>query len=146
AGSGRWQLGRGSLRDGMKFEVLCRDPQILLVPDFVSEHEAQYLMAAGDRVMQRSTVVCDQPGGCVDPRRTSESAHLGDDPAIEPIRDRARYFSRLRSCETLQVVRYYPGQEFKPHLDGFDIATKEGKREIREKGQRGATFLVYLNE
>jgi prolyl 4-hydroxylase len=90
--------------------------------------------------------VCDDPQGCVDPRRTSESAHLGEDPNVEPIRERARRFSRLRSCETLQVVRYYVGQEFRPHLDGFNADTKEGKRELKRGGQRGATFLVYLDK
>jgi len=130
----------------MNYEILHRDPLIILIPEFVSEKEAQYLMSAGDRLMQRSTVVCDDPDGCVDPRRTSESAHLREDANVEPIRQRARDFSRLQTCETIQVVRYRVGQEFKPHLDQCHPSTKEGAREIRTGGQRGATFFVYLNE
>jgi prolyl 4-hydroxylase len=130
----------------MNFEVLHRDPLILLIPEFVTQAEAQYLMAKGDQMMQRSTVTCDDPNGCIDERRTSESAHIGYDPYVEPIRQRAREFARLSTCETLQVVRYKPGQEFKPHYDQFDVKTAQGAREIRTNGQRGATFLVYLNE
>lgn len=130
----------------MNFEVLHRDPLILLIPDFVTEQEAAYLIAAGERRMQQSTVVCDEPGGCVDAGRTSSSAHLGDDPNVEPIRQRAREFSRLGSCEAIQVVKYEPFQEFKPHLDAFNLAAKEGANEIRAGGQRGATFFVYLQE
>ena len=130
----------------MNFDILCRDPQILLVHDFVTEAEAAYLIAAGDRMMKRSTVVCDEPGGCVDARRTSSSAHLGYDANVEQIRQRAREFARLSTCETIQVVKYTPGQEFKPHYDQFDPATKDGAREIRTGGQRAATLLVYLNE
>jgi prolyl 4-hydroxylase len=127
-------------------EILRRDPQILLVYDFVSIDEARYLMAAGDRKMERSTVVCDDPNGCVDGRRTSESAHLGYDPNVEHIRQRAMEFARLPRCETLQVVRYHPGQEFQPHFDQFDPSTGQGAREIRSGGQRAATLLIYLNE
>lgn len=130
----------------MNFDVLCRDPQILLVHDFVTEAEAAYLIAAGDRLMQRSKVVCDEPGGCVDARRTSSSAHLGYDANVEQIRQRAREFARLETCETLQVVKYTLGQEFRPHFDQFDPTTKDGLREIRMGGQRAATLLVYLNE
>jgi prolyl 4-hydroxylase len=130
----------------VRFEILCRDPQILLIPDFVSAEEARYLIEVGDQRMGRSMVVCDEPGGCVDARRTSESAHLGNDPNVEQIRDRARWFSRLSNCETIQVVRYKVGQEFQPHMDQFDARTKEGAKTIREGGQRGATILVYLNE
>lgn len=130
----------------MNFEVLHRDPLILFIPEFVSAEEAAYCIAAGDRAMERSKVVCNDPNGCIDARRTSESAHLGLDPLVEPIRQRAREFSRLATCETLQVVRYDVGQEFKPHLDQFDTSTDVGKREVRSGGQRGATFLVYLNE
>jgi prolyl 4-hydroxylase len=130
----------------MRFEVLVADPQILLVHDFVTEEEAAYLIAAGDKLMRRSMVVCDEPGGCVDARRTSESAHLGFDPNVEQIRQRAREFARLETCETIQVVKYAVGAEFKPHWDQFDGSTKEGRREIREGGQRGATLLVYLDK
>jgi prolyl 4-hydroxylase len=125
-------------------EVLCTDPQILLVHDFVTEAEAAYLIAAGEKRMQRSTVVCDNPNGCVDANRTSESAHLGADPQVEPIRQRAREFARLDYCEEIQIVRYEPSQFFRPHYDQFDVKTPSGAREIREGGQRGATMLVYL--
>ena len=128
----------------MNFDVLCRDPQILLVHDFVTEAEAAYLIAAGDRLMKRSTVVCDEPGGCVDARRTSTSAHLGYDANVEQIRQRAREFARLSTCETIQVVKYAETQRFDAHWDQFDPTTKEGAREIRTGGQRAATLLVYL--
>ena len=134
------------LNEKLTFEVISQDPQILLIPNFITEEEAAYLITKGAGLMQRSTVVCDDPAGCIDERRTSSSAHIGEDPYVEPIRDRARYFSRLRTCETIQVVHYYPGQEFRPHLDAFSASTKEGKKEIAIKGQRGATFLIYLNK
>ena len=49
-------------------------------------------------------------------------------------------------AEELQVVRYLPGQEFKPHLDAFDESA-DGKRawEMYGGGQRDATILIYLD-
>jgi prolyl 4-hydroxylase len=128
------------------FEVLSSDPLVVLIHNFVTSLEADALISAAETKFKRSTVVCDEPGGCLDSRRTSESAHLGYDARFEPIRQRARELSGLDTCETIQVVRYYEGQEFRPHLDAFDPKTAEGAREIRTGGQRGATFLVYLQD
>jgi prolyl 4-hydroxylase len=128
-----------------RIETLSFDPLVVIIHGFVSELEAGELVAAADGRFARSGVVCDKPGGrCIDPARTSESAHLGDDPRCEPVRQRAMRFARLASCEPIQVVRYGPGQEYRPHLDQFSEQLDAGRREIARGGQRGATFLVYL--
>jgi prolyl 4-hydroxylase len=48
------------------------------------------------------------------------------------------------NLERFNVLRYLPGQRFASHVDFLDPAIFE--REIAERGQRVATFLVYLNQ
>jgi prolyl 4-hydroxylase len=44
------------------------------------------------------------------------------------------------------VLHYDPGQEFEPHFDFLDPEMLPLRREIAVKGQRVATFLIYLND
>ncbi|MBI3439268.1 MAG: 2OG-Fe(II) oxygenase [Proteobacteria bacterium] len=50
----------------------------------------------------------------------------------------------VTNLERFNVLRYLPGQRFADHVDFLDPAMFE--REIAERGQRVATFLVYLNQ
>jgi hypothetical protein len=63
---------------------------------------------------------------------------------------RARISSSLRlplqRFEVSQVLHYEPGQEFKPHHDYFDPSAEGFQQEIAQRGQRVATFLIYLND
>jgi prolyl 4-hydroxylase len=44
------------------------------------------------------------------------------------------------------VLHYSPGERFELHADFLEPSTPELAREIQVRGQRAATFLIYLNE
>jgi prolyl 4-hydroxylase len=48
--------------------------------------------------------------------------------------------------EGFSVLFYRPGEEFSAHVDYYDAGDLAGRREITEHGQRGLTFLIYLND
>jgi prolyl 4-hydroxylase len=48
--------------------------------------------------------------------------------------------------ELTKVLHYAPGQRFNRHLDCLDPAVEGHAAEIGARGQRIATFLVYLND
>ena len=48
--------------------------------------------------------------------------------------------------EIMNILSYDPGQEYRPHHDYMDPAAKGFEQELAERGQRVATFLVYLND
>lgn len=50
------------------------------------------------------------------------------------------------ALEYTSVLRYRPGQEFRPHYDFLDPRLPGFAEEIRRFGQRIATCLVYLND
>lgn len=129
----------------MRVEPLARDPEVLLVHDFVTEAETDALVRAAN--FQRSATTCvDKAIGCVSDYRTSWSAYLPSSPTTRAVTERGIDLSLALGAEDLQVVRYEPGQEFRPHLDAVDPNSVEGKRELtRFAGrQRYATLLIYL--
>lgn len=130
----------------MRVTLLNRDPEILLVRNFVTQDEANALIEAADARLKRSTTVCDKPGGCVVEQRTSSSAAVPDNTDTARIQARGRIFGRMPFAEPLQVVRYGPGEEYKPHLDAFSATDDGGRRAIAqyEGRQREATLLIYL--
>ena len=128
----------------MRVVRLHNDPEVLLLYDFVSEAEARALIDGAH--FERSPTVCEKSEGCVVAERTSSSAAVGSSPTTEALQARGKVLSRLPMAETLQVVRYEPGQEYKPHLDAFD-GSEGGRNATGLYGgrQREATILIYLD-
>jgi prolyl 4-hydroxylase len=133
----------------MRWQRLHRAPDVWLLQNFVSPAEARELMALADGHYYRSRVTCAaSKQGCVDPARTSETAVLPSTPVTRAVMARAEALAGLPAgrAEHVQIVRYTPSQEYKPHLDAFSMNTEPGQREANSgpRGQRAATFLVYL--
>jgi prolyl 4-hydroxylase len=51
----------------------------------------------------------------------------------------------LENGEGLQVLRYRPGAEYKPHYDYFDPAQPGTPSILKRGGQRVASLVMYLN-
>ncbi|MEI9933109.1 MAG: 2OG-Fe(II) oxygenase [Rhizomicrobium sp.] len=52
----------------------------------------------------------------------------------------------LWSLEPASVLHYTPGQEFKLHFDYMNTEIPSFAHNVAERGQRIATFLIYLND
>lgn len=52
----------------------------------------------------------------------------------------------IEKLEPPKILRYQPGQTYKAHFDFIDPDVPAFARELREKGQRTKTPLVYLND
>ena len=127
-------------------------PFVGVIEKFASAPECRWLVEAARDRLGPSTIY-DYTTGALrgDERRTSEAAIFGFDATdlvIEAIRARiaATMDLPLAHFEASQVLHYAPGQEFKPHHDYFDPAAKGYREEIALRGQRVATFLIYLND
>jgi len=51
----------------------------------------------------------------------------------------------LANQEPTNVLRYFPGEEYRPHFD-FITRSARNETELRAAGQRATTVLVYLND
>jgi len=122
-----------------------RNPDILLIDNFLSADECESIMAHAQPHLI-PCVIKDPVTGQVkqDPSRTSTNVNLpqADVPAIV---DKLVQLTRCPdpTClETLQVLRYTQGQHFAPHTDGFDGPTTACG--YYQSG-RLVTIFCYLN-
>lgn len=132
-------------------EVLSWNPRIVLLRNFLNQKECDHLIAEAESRLERSDVIDEESGGgIIDDARTSQGMFFenrGSDPVIRRIEEKISHLTLMpvNYGETIQVLRYSPGQEFKPHHDYFDHESVGGKEALENGGQRMATLIMYLN-
>ena len=107
--------------------------------NFVSAREAAELLRLAEPLFARSATVRSTG----DEKRTSSSAALPSSSiTVSMLRDRIAAYSGTPTAnvESLQVVRYYPGERYAAHHD-YDNACDSW-----HNGNRHFTFLLYLSE
>jgi prolyl 4-hydroxylase len=127
-----------SQRDGRQLSV---EPEAWVFEDFASAAECEYLISTAQPLLQPSVIV-DPATRQLRPHpiRTSDGAMfpwVSEDLVISALNRRiaAASETELACGEPLQVLRYRPGQEYRPHLDALPSG----------ENQRVLTMLVYLN-
>lgn len=123
-------------------EVIGEAPHLTWFPSLLNKAECDYLAQAAAPMLEPSVVVDARTGRQVaDPVRTSESVGFTlplENPAVHAINRRIAAASKtaVDQGEPLQVLRYRPGQQYKPHFDAIPGFAN----------QRLLTMLVWLNE
>lgn len=133
--------------------ILARSeaPRAALFDGLLSQSECQDLISfAFDRGLKQSGVVDDLTGDNIEHQaRTSTSVSLkrGETPLIAALEERLSLLTGWPAdqAEGLQVLRYQPGQQYKPHFDAFRADQAGGRRHLERGGQRVATTVIYLS-
>lgn len=140
------------LADGHRVRVLTtlRLPRVVVFGGLLSDAECEGLMAlAAPRLQRSETVDNDSGGSAVNAARTSEGMFFerGEADLICSIERRIAELLRwpLENGEGLQVLRYRPGAQYRPHHDFFDPAHAGTPRILQRGGQRVGTLVIYLN-
>ena len=125
-------------------------PDLVEFEGFLSPDECASLIRLSEPKLARSTTVNGKNGGSqVHEARTSEGTHFRrSETELLSVLDLR--ISKLLSWpankgEGLQVLRYGPGAEYKPHFDFFDPHLPGSQIPLKHGGQRVGTFLMYLN-
>lgn len=132
--------------------VLSEDPYVATFPGFLSGEECDALVALANPHLRPSQVTDPISGKYIHlDYRTSHDMrfwHVFQDLAVHCINLRIAKASGepLSHQEMLGVLRYHPGEEYKPHGDFLTPDTKGRNPEVERSGQRVKTFLTYLNE
>jgi len=132
--------------------AVSESPAIRVVKSFASAAECRWLVDRGSRGMRRAQVYRrDAPGYAEAESRTNSESDFtfwNADVVLALIRERmaASLGTESRHFEVTKLLRYEPGQEFSLHADYQEPSTPALAREIERRGQRIATFLVYLND
>jgi hypothetical protein len=130
--------------------VLSEHPRIAMVDGLLSKDECRLLIATAHPGLRASHTVDPDTGLPIAlPLRTSSDASL--DPVLEDI---ALRVLQLRICaaagidlpqaEHLIVLRYEPGEQYRPHRDYLPPGRIE--RDRPQAGNRVRTICVYLND
>lgn len=131
-------------------QELSAHPHVMQIDGLLSADECRLLVANAQPRLQRSQTVDPETGL---PRlielRTSSDASL--DPILEDFSLRLVQLRMARAArvplvcaEHLTVLRYEPGQEYRPHRDYRPPGSIEKDRP--EAGNRARTICVYLNQ
>lgn len=131
-----------------KITLLRRSPRIFLIEDFLSDGECEHLKSSASTRLERSRVVSKTGEDYIDDVRTCMNAWLRNDHVIETIEDRIEALTGVpKGCgETLTILNYQVGQEFKPHHDYYETDNPGYKYLLAQQGQRIATILMYLSD
>jgi prolyl 4-hydroxylase len=121
---------------------LSDHPHVSAFPALLSPAECDFLIAEAQPWLEPAVVIDPQTGRQLrNPVRTSDGmsfALVRENPAVHALNRRiaALTGTQVAQGESLQVLRYRPGQEYKPHFDAV----------AGEANQRILTVLVYLND
>jgi prolyl 4-hydroxylase len=127
-----------------------RNPRVVVFGGLLSDAECDELIAqASERLERSETVHTDTGGSEVNAARTSDGMFFsrGETPLCARLEARiaALLDWPVENGEGLQILRYRPGAEYKPHYDYFDPAQPGTPSILRRGGQRVASLVCYLN-
>lgn len=131
-------------------ERLCRAPRIERFRGAFTPLECAWLWALARPQLAPSLIVDPRSGRPrPDPTRTGETMHFDFSTASICIYRMAARMASLAGyeaacAEPLAVLRYAPGQQYKPHYDSLGAAGL-ARDPLRAAGDRAATVLGYLN-
>ena len=138
--------------DGQVVSVLLQMklPRVAVFGGLLTDEECDGLIALATPRLARSETVDNATGGSeVNAARTSDGMFFerGEAPLIARIEQRIATLVGwpVERGEGLQILRYRPGAEYKPHHDYFDPAHPGTTRILERGGQRVGTVVMYLN-
>jgi prolyl 4-hydroxylase len=133
-----------------RVEMLSQRPMVATIDGLLSADECRLLVAASRPRLRGSQTVDPDTGLPIAlPLRTSSDASF--DPIVEDLalrlvqlRIAAAAGFELAHAEQLTVLRYAPGQQYRPHGDYVPPGSIE--RDRPQAGNRARTICVYLND
>jgi prolyl 4-hydroxylase len=123
-------------------DMVSADPHIEIVRKLLLPQECAYLIRRAEPLLKPSFVDDGRTGiGRPDPIRTSHGAAFvphESDLVVQAITDRIAAVTGTSSgnAEALYVMRYEPGQQYRPHMDALPGLAN----------QREWTAIAYLND
>jgi prolyl 4-hydroxylase len=135
-----------------KPHVVRDSPRFTTYADFLTAAVCAYLI---ERALPKlvPAQVNDARGGGLkrDPMRTNTTAVfslLDGDFVLQLVRARIAAAAGVPfdALEPAEILHYSVGETYKPHVDFFHASLPNFAEEMRQKGQRIKTCLVYLND
>ncbi|WP_204903072.1 2OG-Fe(II) oxygenase [Microbulbifer mangrovi] len=134
-------------------EVLLsiKQPNIVMFGNLLSDTECDALIEMSREKLTPSRVVnADRGTYDVEAARTSSGTYYrpGANPLIAGIESRIERLLGIPASrgESMQILHYEPGAEYRPHFDFFNPERAGNQRVLSRGGQRVGTMIMYLND
>jgi prolyl 4-hydroxylase len=133
----------------VKVLVNLYEPRVVVFGDLLSSEECDEMIELARGRLARSETVQTETGSSeVNAARTSQGMFFerGEKEIVKLIEARmaALLDWPIENGEGLQILRYLPGAEYKPHYDYFDPAHSGTPSILKRGGQRVASLVCYL--
>ncbi|MEO8297964.1 MAG: 2OG-Fe(II) oxygenase [Burkholderiales bacterium] len=130
--------------------MAMQNPRVVALGGLLDAQECDELIELARPRLVRSETIDNATGGSeVNIARTSDGMFFSRGDGLLITRIEARIAALLNwpveNGEGLQVLRYRPGAEYKPHYDYFDPAQPGSVPILKRGGQRVGTLVMYLN-
>ncbi len=134
----------------VKVLLRLKHPKVVVFGDFLSVEECEALKQEASSRLARSETVQNASGGSeVNEARTSQGMFFrrGESELCQRIEARIAALVNwpVENGEGIQILRYAPGAEYKPHYDYFDPDQPGTASILKRGGQRVGTLVMYLN-
>jgi prolyl 4-hydroxylase len=131
--------------------VAFEKPRIVVVERFATADECQWLIGRASSGLMRAKVYRGSSTPQVAQTRTNREMSFtifNADVVLSLIRDRisAASGAPVTHFEIAKLLHYSPGEQFALHADFIEAKTPELAHDLAARGQRVATFLIYLND
>lgn len=126
------------------------NPRVIVFSGLLSDDECDEIIALARARLARSETVQTETGSSeVNEARTSQGMFFerGEHAVCARLEVRIAALTSwpVENGEGLQVLRYGPGAEYKPHYDYFDPGQAGTPTILKRGGQRVASLVCYLN-
>ena len=131
--------------------LLRESPRFVALAGFLPTALCAYLIErSAARLVQAQVYDAHRGGLKIDPMRTNKGAAyslIDTDLVMQLVRARIALAAGVAfdTLEPTEVLHYSAGERYKPHFDFFHPSLPNYADEMRVKGQRIKTCLVYLN-
>lgn len=152
---GLWRALRASVdveawRTPPERRAICEAPRIRTVANFVPREACDWLIARGTGKYERSMMFDGQKSNFLASRTCSDFKFdiVEADLVLQAVRERVSAITgiSIAAFEPPQIFHYALGQEIKPHYDALRLGDQGYGQGGTYKGDRIATFLLYLND
>jgi len=131
--------------------VVFEKPRIVVVEGFATADECRWLIGRAGSGLTRAKVYRGNSTPQVVQTRTNREMSFtifNADVVLSLIRDRiaAASGAPVTHFEIAKLLHYSPGEQFALHADFIEAKTPELAHDLAARGQRAATFLIYLND
>ena len=130
--------------------VSMNQPRVVVFADLLDAEECAEIIELARQRLERSHTVDMATGDSeLNAARTSDGMFFNraEHPVCARLEERlaALLHWPVENGEGLQVLRYRPGAEYKPHYDYFDPVQPGTPTILKRGGQRVASIVMYLN-